>query len=98
MVDERQSPTGHDGKAQIELLLGLLKGQDGGVAGDKEKYSVVVGGDRRDFSGTAIGFAKVSPGGDGDSERSLDVSLEESEPNMLPSSMLLETRITDDFP
>ena len=57
-----------------------------------------MGGDRRDFSGTAIGLANVSPGGDGDSERSLDVSLEESEPNMLPSSMLLETRMTEGFP
>ena len=55
-----------------------------------------MGGDRRDLSGTAIGLAKVSPGGDGDNERSLDVSLEESEPNILSRSMLLETRITDD--
>ena len=33
---ERQSPAGHDGKAQIELF-GLLKGHDGGVAGEIEK-------------------------------------------------------------
>ena len=33
---ERQSPAGQDGKAQRELL-GLLKGHDGGVAGESEK-------------------------------------------------------------
>ena len=49
----------------------------------------------RDFNGTAMGLANVRPGGDrdgdGDSERSLDVSLE-SEANMLPISILLATR------
>ena len=37
VVDDRQSPTGHEGKAQMVLVLGLLKGHEGGVAGDREK-------------------------------------------------------------
>lgn len=37
-----------------------------------------------------MGFANVSLGeGDGDNERSLEVSLHESEANMLPNSMIL---------
>ena len=51
---------------------------------------MVVGGDRRDLRGTAMGFANVSLGeGDGDNERSLEVSLYASEANILPSSMVL---------
>lgn len=46
-----------------------------------------------------MGFANVRPGGDrdgdGDSERSLDVSLRESEANMLPMRILLATRTLD---
>lgn len=37
-----------------------------------------------------MGFANASLGeGDGDNERSLEVSLHESEANMLPNSMIL---------
>ena len=51
---------------------------------------MVVGGDRRDLRGTAMGFANASLGeGDGDNERSLEVSLHESEANIVPNSMMM---------
>ena len=34
---DKQSPTGHDGKAQMEWLFRLLTGHEGGVAGEREK-------------------------------------------------------------
>lgn len=53
---------------------------DGGVSGERERSEDVVdGGESRDLSGIRMGFAKleeyVSEGGEGDSDRSLLVSL-----------------------
>lgn len=57
----------------------------GGVCGEREKSEEVVdGGDRHDLGGILMGFAKRgeedSEGGDGDSDRSLLVSLPVSLP------------------
>jgi len=35
--EDRSGPDGQEGNAQTEFALGLLKGAEGGVAGEREK-------------------------------------------------------------
>ncbi|KAL8936274.1 MAG: hypothetical protein Q9216_005019 [Gyalolechia sp. 2 TL-2023] len=55
---ERKSPAGHDGYAQM-TVWGETD-EDGGVSGEKERSEEVVeGGDKQDFGGILMGFAKL---------------------------------------
>ena len=66
---------------------------DGGVSGERERSADVVdGGDSCDLSGIRMGFAKLeeymSAGGEGDSDRSLLVSLPLSSEYMMMFRMV----------
>ena len=83
MEEVRRGPDGHEGKAQAELDAGELYGAGGRVAGEREKYSVVVveGGDIRLLSGMLMGFAK---GGDSEDEEEDEVVEHEDSDASLP--------------
>lgn len=82
-AEERRGPDGHEGKAQAELEDGELYGAGGGVAGEREKYSVVVveGGEIRLLSGMLMGFAN---GGDSEDEEEDEVVEQEDSDASLP--------------
>lgn len=83
-MEESKGPDGHEGKAQAEFEEGELYGTGGGVAGEREKQSVVVvveGGDIRLLSGTLMGFAN---GGDSDDEEVDEVVEHEDSDASLP--------------